>query len=89
MTTDEQPTMDPTTLMVFGQVINDAADKMKMDEVSEEFRNGFREGGRLIMGYGMLLMAGFTMEDLRDFANRSLARRAEADIKKMKDLLGE
>lgn len=90
MTNDENtPQMDPTTLIVFGKVINDVADKMNMDDVSAEFRDGFREGGRLIMSYGMLLLAGFTMEDLRDVAQRSLERRGQADLKKMKDLLGE
>lgn len=87
--TDEKPKMDPVTLMVFGQVLNDAADKMKMDDTTEDFRNGFREGGRLIMGYGMLLMAGFSMEDLAEFGQRAINRRSDADIKKMKDLFGE
>lgn len=89
MTDDKSPTLDPTTLIVFGKVINDAAEQMNMDDVTEQFRDGFREAGRLLIGYGMLLMAGFSMEDLRDFAQRSLAKRQEADIKKMKDLLGE
>lgn len=89
MTSDDKPHLDPTTLLVFGQVIHDAAEQMNMDDVTEQFRDGFREGGRLLMGYGMLLLAGFSEEDLKDFAQRALLRRKEADIKKMKDLLGE
>lgn len=89
MTDDKTPQMDATTLIVFGKVINDAAEQMNMDDTHEEFRNGFREAGRLLIGYGMLLMAGFSMKDLQEFAQRALDKRQEANVKKMKDLLGD
>lgn len=84
-----EPTLDYRTLLVAGQVIDEVAGEMKMDEVSADYRNGYRDAGRIMSAYGMLLGFGFSMEELKELALKKLTAQQLKDEVDLKRLLGD
>lgn len=85
----DEPTLDYKTLLIAGQVVDQVAKEMKMDEVSQDYRDGYRDAGRIMAAYGMLLGMGFSMEQLRDLAVNKMKSNNAADVEMMKKLLGD
>lgn len=84
-----EPNLDPLTLVAFGTVVTEAADKMHPDDASEDYRNGFREAGKLLLLYGMLLQAGARPEEIAEVFKLNIARKNENDVRKLKEMLGD